>query len=96
LPDGSSVEVIRSDSLNGAVVQSHDMAPAGEGKVYQLWLQHDDVMVPAGFMPDQPNATVLLKGDPASADGFGITREPADGSREPTRPPVALVGFTEA
>jgi anti-sigma factor RsiW len=93
LPDGAIVEVTRSESLNGAVVQTHDLAPAGEGRVYQLWLQHDDVMVPAGFVPDRSDATVLLEGDAASADGFGITREPAGGSDEPTRPPVALVGF---
>ncbi len=73
----------------------HGMAPAGEGKVYQLWLQHDDVMVPAGFIPDQADATVLLNGDAASADGFGITREPAGGSKQPTRPPVALIEFEQ-
>lgn len=96
LPDGSRLKVTRSESLNGAVVQASDLAPAGEGKVYQVWLQHDDVMVSAGLMPDDSDATVLLDGDAASADGVGITREPAGGSREPTRPPVALVGFTEA
>lgn len=96
LPDGSRVQVTRSESLNGAVLRAHGMAPAGEGKVYQLWLQHDDVMVPAGFIPDQADATVLLNGDAASADGFGITREPAGGSKQPTRPPVALIAFEQA
>ena len=93
LPDGSRVKLTRSESLNGAVVQTSDMAPAGDGKVFQAWLQHDDVMVSAGLMPNESDATVLLKGDAASADGFGITREPAGGSKEPTRPPVTLIEF---
>lgn len=91
--DGSSVTITRSPSLNRAVVRTHDMAPAGDDLVYQLWLQHDDVMVNAGVMPPGPDNTVVLSGDPATADGFGITREPAPGSDEPSRPPVALIEF---
>ncbi|HET9421854.1 MAG TPA: anti-sigma factor [Nocardioides sp.] len=94
--DGSSVTITRSAELNGAIVETHDMAPAGADKVYQLWLQHDDRMVSAGLMPEGPDNTVVLEGDPATADGFGITREPAGGSDEPTQPPVALVDFEEA
>jgi hypothetical protein len=95
--DGSSVTITRSASLNRAVVRTHDMAPAGADRVYQLWLQHDDQMVNAGLMPPGPDNTVLLEGDPATADGFGITREPGpDGSDKPTRPPVALIDFAEA
>jgi anti-sigma-K factor RskA len=96
LADGSSVEVTRSASLDGAVVETHDMAPAGANQVYQLWLQHDDQMVSAGLMPAGPDNTVVLRGDPATADGFGITREPAGGSKEPTQPPVALIDFEQA
>ena len=95
LADGSSVEVIRSASLNGAVVETHDLAPAGEDQVYQLWLQHDDEMVSAGLMPSGPDNTVVLRGDPTTADGFGITLEPAGGSKEPTLPPVALIPFEQ-
>ena len=93
LDDGSRVEITRSASLNAAVVETHDMAPAGEAKVYQLWLQHGDQMVSAGLMPPGPDHTVVLEGDPATAIGFGITREPAGGSPKPTRPPVALIDF---
>lgn len=95
--DGSSVTITRSAALGRAVVRTHDMAPAGADKVYQLWLQHDDQMVSAGLMPAGPDNTVVLTGDPATADGFGITREPGpDGSDKPTRPPVALIDFAQA
>ncbi len=96
LDDGSSVTITRSAELNGAVVETHDMAPAGADKVYQLWLQHDDQMISAGLMPAGADNSVVLEGDPATANGFGITREPAGGSDEPTRPPVALIDFEQA
>jgi len=96
LDDGSSVTITRSAELNGAVVDTHDMAPAGADRVYQLWLQHDDQMISAGLMPAGADNTVVLDGDPATANGFGITREPAGGSDEPTRPPVALIDFEQA
>jgi anti-sigma-K factor RskA len=96
LDDGGTVTVARSASLNQAAVRVHGMAPAGEGRQYQLWLQHGSEMVSAGLMPEGSDATVLLEGEPTSADGFGITREPTGGSDEPTRPPVALIGFDQA
>jgi hypothetical protein len=52
-------------------------------------------MVSAGLMPAGADNTVVLEGDPATANGFGITREPAGGSDEPTRPPVALIDFEQ-
>ncbi len=96
LADGGTVTVARSASLNLAAVRVHGMAPAGEGRQYQLWLQHDNAMVSAGLMPEGSAGTLLLEGEPASADGFGITREPTGGSAKPTRPPVALIEFDRA
>ncbi|WP_193604931.1 anti-sigma factor [Nocardioides dongkuii] len=94
--DGARATLVRSPSLNKAAIVTHDMPAAPEGKVYQLWLQHDDVMVPAGLMPEGPDNEVELEGDPRSADGFGISVEPAGGSEEPTTPPIAYVAFEQA
>ena len=96
LPDGAVATVIRSKSLNRAVLVAEDMAPVPEGKVYELWLQHEDVgMVAAGLM-EEGEQEVVLEGDPATAIGFGITVEPAGGSDQPTSDPVALIPFENA
>lgn len=97
-PDGSSATLYRSASLNRAVIQTSGMADAPTGKVYELWLQHDDRMVAAGLMPDGPANVVELVGDPASADGFGITVEEDGGSTTegPEGPVVTVVPFAKA
>jgi anti-sigma-K factor RskA len=94
-PDGSSATVWRSKSLNRAAVVTDKMADAPDGKVYELWLQHDDDMVPAGFMPSGPDNTVPLSGDPGTAQGFGISVEDTGGSTtgEPEGEVVAYVEF---
>ena len=81
--DGSKATVYRSKALGQAVIVTEGMADPGEGKVYELWLDHDGEMVAAGFMPKGPDNTVLLSGDAAAAEGVGITVEPEGGSDEP-------------
>ncbi len=96
-PDGSEATLTRSKSLNRAVIVTSDMAPPPEGKVYQLWLDHEGVgMVSAGEMPPEEDAVVVLEGDPATAIGAGITVEPAGGSPKPTGKAVALIAFEDA
>ena len=95
--DGSEATLVRSRSLNKAVLVTKDMAPPPDGKVYELWLDHKGVgMVPAGLMAQGGEQQVLLEGDPATALGAGITVEPAGGSEEPTLPPVTLFAFEQA
>ena len=91
---GATATLVRSKALNKAVLVTEDMPAPPDGRAYALWLQHDDVMVPAGIMPPGPDNEVLLSGDAASANGAGITVESAD--REPTEPSddvVALFSF---
>jgi Anti-sigma-K factor rskA/Putative zinc-finger len=93
-PGGATATVVRSKQLNEAVVITHDMPAAPSGHAYALWFQHDDVMVPAGVMPEGADNEVLLSGDAASADGVGITVESA--GAEPAAPSgdvVALFSF---
>jgi anti-sigma factor RsiW len=95
--DGSEATLVRSPSLNKAVLVTKDMAPPPEGKVYELWLDHEGVgMVPAGLMAQGGEQEILLDGDAATALGAGITVEPAGGSKEPTLPPVTLFSFEQA
>jgi anti-sigma-K factor RskA len=92
-PDGSRATITRSLDLNQAVIETEDMAAAPDGSVYELWLQRDGKMVPAGFMPDSPDNEVLLSGDAATAEGAGITVEPDGGSPEPTGTVVHVFEF---
>ena len=93
-PGGATATVVRSKQLNEAVLITHDMPAAPNGHAYALWLQHDDLMVPAGVMPEGPDNEVLLSGDAASANGMGITVETAGQEPdEPTGEVVALFSF---
>jgi anti-sigma-K factor RskA len=95
--DGAEATLVRSRSLNQAVLVTQDMAPPPDGKVYELWLDHEGVgMVSAGLMAQGGEQQILLEGDPATALGAGITVEPAGGSEEPTLPPVTLFAFEQA
>ncbi len=90
-PDGSKATVVLSRSEGKALIQTEHMALAPQGKDYQLWLQSPaGKMVPAGIMPDDPDASYVLTGDAATATGVGITVEPDGGSDQPTSPPIAL------
>ena len=89
----ATATIVRSPSLNKAVVVTANMPDPPEGKVYELWLQQGKTMVKAGFVPVGPSNTVLLRGNAATAAGAGITIEPAGGSDAPTLPPVALITF---
>ncbi len=96
LDDGAVATVIRSKSLNRAVLVTDEMPPAPEGKVYELWLDHEEVgMVAAGLMENGQHE-VVLQGDPATAIGFGVTVEPEGGSEEPTLPAVLTMEFDSA
>jgi len=94
LPGGAEATVVRSKKLNGAVLITHDMPAAPNGHAYALWLQHDDVMVPAGIMPPGSDNEVLLSGDAATANGAGITVETAgEQHAEPEGDVVVLFDF---
>ena len=89
----ATATVLRSASLNRAVITTANLPAAPRGKVYELWLQQGQTMVKAGFMPGGPSSTVVLQGDVANAASAGITLEPIGGSLVPSLPPVALINF---
>lgn len=96
---GVDATIVRSKSLDSAVLIAEDMPAAPSGRAYVLWLQNGNVMVPAGVMSASDNAErgVLLKGDAARASGAGVTLEAAD--TPPTTPSedvVALFEFEQA
>lgn len=93
---GGTVTVVRSSSLNQAVLMTQGLADAPSGHTLEMWLQHDTKYIPAGFLANGADHKILLDGDPGSAQGFGLTVEPSSGSTEPSDDLVALLKFTSA
>jgi anti-sigma-K factor RskA len=82
--------LIRSASLQRAVMVGEHVPEPKPGTVYQLWFQQPGKgMVSAGLMPDSTQPTVL-SGNAATAKAAAITVEPDTGSKHPTSSPIAL------
>jgi anti-sigma-K factor RskA len=93
--DGAELTVYRSASLGKAALVTDELPAAAKGKVYELWLQVDGAMVPAGLLEGSGDQEVLLTGDAAKATAAGITVEPDGGSKQPTTTPIALFDLTQ-
>ncbi|WP_031006060.1 anti-sigma factor [Streptomyces sp. NRRL F-5727] len=87
--NGALTTVVTSERQNKAVFTATGLPAPVPGRTYQLWLQHDDTMRPAGFI--HQDGTVLVDGDPADATALGLTLEPSEGSPQPTTTPLLLM-----
>ncbi|MFG2836041.1 anti-sigma factor domain-containing protein [Streptomyces zaomyceticus] len=87
--NGALTTVVASERQNKAVFTAANLPAPGAGKTYQLWLDHDGTMRPAGLI--HGDGTVVLTGDPADAGAVGLTLEPAGGSPQPTTTPLLLM-----
>jgi len=83
------VTIVHSPSENAAVILA-DQVPVPEGdRVYELWAINDDVPQRAAtFRPNDSGRLSFYAPnfDPASAEVWAITEEPAGGSDTPTPP----------
>ncbi|MEU5100601.1 anti-sigma factor [Streptomyces sp. NPDC020996] len=90
---GGTGTLVVSAGRDRAVFMASDMKEPPRGKVYQLWFSDGGKMRSAGLMdPGRSSQAVLMRGAVDGASGVGITVEPAGGSKQPTSPPVALLG----
>lgn len=89
--NGALTSVVFSDLRNRAVFTASGLPAPPTGKTYQLWLDHDGTMRPAGFI--RRDGTVVLDGDTAGATAVGLTLEPAAGSPQPTAVPLLLMAL---
>lgn len=87
--NGALTTVVASARQNKAVFTAANLPAPAAGKTYQLWLDHDGTMVPAGLV--HGDGTVVLTGDLADAGAVGLTLEPDGGSPRPTTAPLLLM-----
>ncbi|MFF4171090.1 anti-sigma factor domain-containing protein [Streptomyces sp. NPDC001744] len=87
--NGALATLVTSSSRNEAVFTATGLPAPAPGKTYQLWLQHDGTMRPAGFV--RRDGSVLVDGDPARATALGLTLEPSGGSPRPTTAPLLVL-----
>ncbi|MFE5966260.1 anti-sigma factor [Streptomyces sp. NPDC056463] len=89
--NGAVTTVVASDRQNKAVFTATRLPAPAAGKTYQLWLDHQGTMRPAGFI--HQDGIVVIEGDTAGAGAVGLTLEPAGGSAQPTTPPLVLMAL---
>jgi anti-sigma factor RsiW len=75
-----------------ATLHLHDMPDLGEQRVYQVWLQHGDRMVPSRtFEIGAGGSGEIGLRDVGDADGVYVTREARGGARVPSEDPIVSV-----
>ena len=92
-PDGAVAHVVVSSSVGQAVMFGSGMAPAPEGRDYELWFVLEDAFVPAGLLTVDDDGTIThsVQGDLAGVVARAVTIEPAGGSAQPTSDPIMAV-----
>ncbi len=75
-----------------ATLRLHDMPELGGSRVYQVWLQHGDRMVPARtFEVGADGRGNVDLPDVREADGVYVTREARGGAQVPSEDPIVSV-----
>jgi hypothetical protein len=75
-----------------ATLRLHDMPELGGARVYQVWLQHGDRMVPARTFEVGRSGTGRVElQDVGGADGVYVTREARGGAQVPSEDPIVSV-----
>ena len=92
VPDGSASLSVPEDE-DGSVLRVEGMPDAGQGRVYQVWVESDGEVVPVSiFDVDRSgNGAAAVPESLDDADAVMVTREPRGGSAEPTEAPLLRV-----
>jgi hypothetical protein len=77
---------------DGATLRLHGMPDLGGARVYQVWLQHGERLVPARtFEVGRSGAGRVELPDVRGADGVYVTREARGGAQVPSEEPIVSV-----
>jgi anti-sigma-K factor RskA len=93
-PAGSHGTAVVSDLNHSAVFSAAAMPQAAGGHVWQLWVIDASGARSVGVLDEKSNGSVtpvVAKDVPATGASFGVTQEPAGGSKQPTTKPVLLM-----
>ena len=75
-----------------ATLRLHDMPDLGRARIYQVWLQHGERMVPARtFEVGRGGTGDVRLPDVRKTDGVFVTREDRGGARVPSEDPIVSV-----
>jgi hypothetical protein len=89
MPDAGGTLEVEGDS---ATLRLHDMPDLGSRRVYQVWLQHGDKLVPTRtFEVGESGAGRVELSDVRDADGVYVTREARGGAQVPSEDPIVSV-----
>jgi hypothetical protein len=89
MPDAGGTLEIEGDS---GTLRLHDMPELEGARVYQVWLQHGDRLVPdRTFQVGRTGTGRVELSDVGDADGVYVTREPRAGAQVPSEDPVVSV-----
>jgi len=89
MPEAGGTLEIADD---GATLHLHDMPDLGSARVYQVWLQHGDRMVPARTFEVGANGRGNVElPNVNDADGVYVTREARGGAQVPSEDPIVSV-----
>jgi anti-sigma-K factor RskA len=93
-PDGGRGTAVVSDSKHAAVFSASSWPATASTKTWQLWVIDASGARSAGLLTRRADGTIVptyAAGIPAGAANFGVTVEPAGGSKQPTTTPVLLM-----
>ena len=92
--DGVTTEVVYSKQLGKAAISVTGLAPAPDGKTYQLWyIGSGGAITSAGLfgVDADGNGQAVLAGQAAPTDKVAVSVEPAGGSEQPTTDPLVVL-----
>jgi anti-sigma-K factor RskA len=93
-PDGSHGTAVVSNARHAAVFSASSWPAAANAKTWQLWVIDASGAHSAGLLNRRSDGTIrptYAAGLPPSGANFGVTLEPAGGSKQPTTTPVLLM-----
>jgi hypothetical protein len=91
MPEASASLELPKDRATGAVLRVQGLPQPGAGRVYEVWVQRDGVMAPAGSLFDVGSAgtgSAAIPGNLRGAQAVAVTRERQGGAARPSEAPL--------